>query len=908
MRARGLAIALILVLAIALGAQYLPHAAAQQAKYLLKFMLTYLPKGMLWAVSVNGTIQTNSSNVISFFLSPGVYSYLVTYFNATSGRYLTVASGTVHLTANYTLVINVFKVDFTQVGLPTSALYKVYVNSTFMVEGSGTLSMWLPQDIYSYSAWYYNSTFSEWVPLGRGILELFANESVSLPAYSVKVWVLGLPPGIEWYMVINSSFETPYEPGNLTLLLGPGVYSYDLYSYNETSYSTTLIRKGTFTISGNETVIIPYPATYNLTVLQVGLPQGTPWYLTVNGTRMGPFTNSSVTLRLRAGVYSYAVSFYYAPLRLGVLEAAGVVYLGSNQQIVLTPHFYNVTVVAFEEAPGLSWELLLNGTPVINFTTSAVRSTLVPSGVYRYEVITYYAPLGTSELVTSGPLVLDQNTTVSFYGGLYTVTFTLSGVPPATPWDVYIDGKKVASSSLPTLTIQLPQGNYTYLVSVYYKDLSSYINVSSGRIYVNSSQTIAVSMRTYSLTLYYSTKPPDVYWQVFINGVRVAGGQSDYLSALLPGGSYHVTVMVELSVPRENMTVASISVNVTSNLTLPVPVSFYSVAVTPQQYPGGVWWLLVNGTLVGPLTSSGVSLDLLQGTYNLTAIYYDAPLRTNVTAASRIIYVASSTAVPLPFTLIRGLTVKISSMPANVSWELVINGTVAVPVTSNASATLPVPSTPLTYSLTFYYPGGKVTPISGTLPSQGPISLVFPTPVSVLYITVQGLPPGGEWLLMVNGSRVGSWRGDASATVYLLSGPASYAILWRTANLTFRGPSGTVNLNGSLQLTVALPQTYAVAFAAPPGMIRWSLYINGTLSMSPTNTQLITLYLPAGFYRYYALVQTSSGAQAFNGTISVPAQTSVRLVRPSAFPTIGVVAAIIVVAVVVAGLLFIRRR
>jgi len=153
--ARALLVIVLGVL-LALAPLALKTSQAQQVKYRLSFVLSYLPKGFLWSVVINSTIfGTNYSNVINFYLSPGVYSYIIAYFNGSSGKYLTIRSGVIDLNSNYTVFINVYRVNFTAVGLPEGATYRVYINGTFMVEGTGNLSLWLPEDVYSYNASYY---------------------------------------------------------------------------------------------------------------------------------------------------------------------------------------------------------------------------------------------------------------------------------------------------------------------------------------------------------------------------------------------------------------------------------------------------------------------------------------------------------------------------------------------------------------------------------------------------------------------------------------------------------------------------------------------------------------------------------------------------------------------------------
>jgi hypothetical protein len=904
-----LAIALGVLLALAPLA--LRTSQAQQVKYRLSFVLSYLPRGFLWSVVINSTIfGTNYSNIINFYLSPGVYSYVIAYFNGSSGKYLSIRSGVINLNSNYTVFINVYRVDFTAAGLPEGAAYRVYINGTFLIEGTGNLSLWLPEGVYSYNASYYNSSFSQWVPLGHGVFDLNSNKTIQLTAYTVKLWPLGLPPGLEWYVVVNSSLQTPYSTGNITLLLGPGVYSYMAYSFNASTYSTGLFAKGTFAVTGNELVAVPYPTTYALTVLQQGLPSGTPWYLILNGTRLGPFYNSSITLTLRAGVYSYKVLFYYAPLKESVIESEGIIYLGSNEVLTLRPEVYNLTAVAIDESPGVSWSLVINGTTVVNLTTSAVKVLPLPAGVYRYSVIIYYGPLGTYTVASEGIINVTNNSVIQFYAGLYSLTLELQGAPQGIKWYLVLDGKEVASSTLPIITIQLPAGNYSYVVTVYYSPLSTYINVTSGRLFINGSETLVVPFYRYGVDVLFLSKPQNVTWEVLVNGIKVAEGTSQALSFTLPQGIYRVAVVAFLQVPRVNVTLWSSELNLTGNTTITMPVQFYPVSFVPASFPGGSWWLVINNTAVGPLGPQGTTLELLEGVYRVTAVYYDYPLGINVTATSELISVSSSSVLSLQFSAIRQAHVMVTGLPSGVRWELIVNGTVALPFTSAPNATLPLPSTPLVYQLVFSYPGGELREPPALAPAQGPLNIVVMSPVSVLSVALQGLPPGGAWELLVNGTPVTSWLSTGSASAYLASGPASYSILWRSANLTFRGPSGSLRLNGTVNLAVALPTSYAVTFTVPSGVSSWKLYINGTLAAGPTQARNLTVYLPSGSYAYQAVLTSSSGTLRLSGELVVPSQTSLYLgqKRPVVTGSLLAVAAVVVVAVVVAALLFVMRR
>ena len=142
---------------------------------------------------------------------------------------------------------------------------------------------------------------------------------------------------------------------------------------------------------------------YSLTFTETGLPSGTSWSVTFNGSTESS-TTSTMTISVPNGSYSYTVS---SVAGYTVLPSSGSVTVnGSNVSVAITFTLVKTTVskyiITFTETglpSGTSWSITLNGT-----TESSTTGTIAftePNGSYSYTVgtVTGYTPFPPSSTI-----------------------------------------------------------------------------------------------------------------------------------------------------------------------------------------------------------------------------------------------------------------------------------------------------------------------------------------------------------------------------------------------------------------------------------------------------------------------------------------------------------------------------
>ena len=284
-------------------------------------------------------------------------------------------------------------------------------------------------------------------------------------SYNITFTETGLPSGTMWGADLdgigNSSATTTVgftDPN--------GTYPYAITPVaGFTAHPST----GNLTISGaaaaRTIVFLPVP-TYNATFVETGLPLGTNWSLSLNGTP-GSSNTSAINFTLPNGTYAFAVGpiigFQVSP------SQGNVSIVGSNVSQALTFLPIPTYSVTFNEAglpSGTSWGVTLNGT-----TTSSTASSIVfveSNGTYPFSLA---AVAGYTGNQTSGEVVvmgLNVSEGITFVPAVpvitqYSVTFTETGLSSGTSWGLTLNGS-TRSSTITTVSFSEPNGTYAYSV------------------------------------------------------------------------------------------------------------------------------------------------------------------------------------------------------------------------------------------------------------------------------------------------------------------------------------------------------------------------------------------------------------------------------------------------------------
>jgi sugar lactone lactonase YvrE len=210
---------------------------------------------------------------------------------------------------------------------------------------------------------------------------------------------------------------------------------------------------------GNIRVLGYIPASYALNYTETGLPAGTSWSVTVNGTAH-PTTASSVAVPEYNGTYAWSAPSVPGYLLTSVSSGTATVNGGAT---TVALSYGAVTYLAtFTEThlpAGASWSVVINGTSYPS--TSPTVTIPLANGTYSFRVP---GVPGFSPTVSTGSVTIASagaSETVAFAPYTYAVTFTEKGLPSGTPWSVTVNGA-VFTSATTTLVVQEPNGTFSY--------------------------------------------------------------------------------------------------------------------------------------------------------------------------------------------------------------------------------------------------------------------------------------------------------------------------------------------------------------------------------------------------------------------------------------------------------------
>jgi YVTN family beta-propeller protein len=387
--------------------------------FLVEFNETGLPVGTVWAVTLNGSLNFSSTPTVSFEVTNGTLTYVLS--NVPGWRAASYTGFVPVLGTNVTVDINwsrtVYSVGFTELGLPMGTSWSVSVGGNLSVTSSSTTLVTEPNGSYAFSianvpGWRANAYFGTVNVTGEPVgVTIFWDEN----EFPVLLSESGLPTGQQWSASLNGGTPTFSNAGVITFQAGNGSLSYQVGNvggWRANDYS------GALTVNDGPTgaTVLWTRAMYTVAVHEVGLPAGTVWGITTSGTtnRTGgtaiefPATNGTLLFNVsnvpgwRADAYNDSVS---------------VAGSNANATVHWTRTTYTLTLSAVGLAPGTGW------TAVVNGSTASSSSFLLavpglPNGTYSLVI-----PAASGESATGVP------STVTITGASVSLNVTFSPGP-----------------------------------------------------------------------------------------------------------------------------------------------------------------------------------------------------------------------------------------------------------------------------------------------------------------------------------------------------------------------------------------------------------------------------------------------------------------------------------------------
>ncbi len=652
---------------------------------------------------------------------------------------------------------------------------------------------------------------------------------------------------------------------------------------------------GGFTVNGatvSPTVTFSL-VTYTITFTESGLPSGTSWFVNLTDGQSNSSAGSTIGFLEPNGTYNYTVATAdkeYAPTLAG--GSFGVSGAPVSESVTFSLATYTVTFTETGLPSGTTW--YVNGTAwgslsaTVADTLGTSVSVNLTNGTYSFTVASAnrtWAPAYTSLFVVDGGPVAVP---VTFTEVTYAVTFTESGLPSGTPWNVTI-GSVTRNSTTSTIIFYEPNGTYSYTVATADKEYVS----SGGGFTVNGatvSPTVTFSLVTYTITFTESGLPSGTTWYVNLTNGQSHSSTGKRIDFSEPNGTYRYTVATAdkeyaPTLPGGSFEVTGTSVGdaVTFNL------ATFFVTFTETGLPSGTTWY-VNGTAWGSLSATvagtlgtAVSANLANGTYSFTVASANktwAPAYT-----SPFVVNGGPVAVPVTFTEVTyAVTFTESGLPSGTSWYVNLTDGQS---NSSAGSTIGFLEPNGTYNYTVATADKEYAPtlaggsfgVSGAPVSE---SVTFSLVIFTVTFTERGLPSGTEWWVNVTGQPSQSSRTTA-ISVGLPNGTYVYVVA--TTDKSYQSSAGAFTVRGAVaseSVTFSLV-TYAVTFTETglPSGTTW--YVNGTAwgSLSATVADTlgtsVSVNLTNGTYSFTVASANRTWAPAYTslfvvdgGPVAVP--------------------------------------
>ena len=392
--------------------------------YQLNITDTNLVTNGTWTATLsNGLTQTTNLTYIDFMVPNGTYSFSVTsqyktyYLNTSTGS-ATVSGATTNVTTSTTTTE--YLVTFNEMGIGNETTWYITIANMPTMSSTASpnvtsMSVFLPNGKYNYTAASQNLIYAPVnVTSNFTVASKPLNISVEyyLVTYNVTITETGLPSGTMWSLNLSNGTNYTSTSTSLTFKAPNGTYDYSLY----TSASNYIAVSGNFTVSGAPlTKTVTFDYSYVVTFTETGLPSGTSWSVTVNGTKLST-TTTSISVREINGTYSYTVSGLPG-YSLTSSYSGSFTVKGAAVSISLTfkQVVYTVTFTETGLPSGTTWSLTLaNGTVLTSSNTSI--SFTEPNGTYSYTLNTtnsnYKANSTSGSFTVSGSAVSE---TVGFH-------------------------------------------------------------------------------------------------------------------------------------------------------------------------------------------------------------------------------------------------------------------------------------------------------------------------------------------------------------------------------------------------------------------------------------------------------------------------------------------------------------
>lgn len=465
---------------------------AYEKWYSVEFTESGLPASTAWSVDLNGATNSSSSSTIGFSEVNGTYPFSVTAVPGFSDH---PATGSVTVAgAPFPVAISFsrgYTVEFEESGLPDGTSWSVTLAGVAHSVVGTTISFSEPNGTYPYQI----ALVPGYVTQNRsGDVTVAGAPPAPVPIvwspsrYAVTFRESGLPNGTGWTAILNGS-SLPSTGPTISFSVPNGTYVFEVLPSGP--YWPSPLR-GSVTVQGDSPVVsvVFHAASYRVTFVESGLPNGTSW-----GVTLGVVANNSVTLEVSFAVVNGTYPYQVLPLPgWGTSTPGGSVIVNGSDPAPITIDWTRSIYAVTFGSPGLStgtnWSVSLAGA---NYSTTTARLVvMMPNGSYPYQagpVPGYSLTDGSGSLTVAGaPVWVNFTWTTS----VYAVEFRAEGLPSGTTWEVSLGGTTYSTVNS-SLVIELANGSYPYQVFPVDVGLATYEpGAHSGTVHVQGSSNVTI--------------------------------------------------------------------------------------------------------------------------------------------------------------------------------------------------------------------------------------------------------------------------------------------------------------------------------------------------------------------------------------------------------------------------------
>ncbi len=350
-----------------------------------------------------------------------------------------------------------------------------------------------------------------------------------------------------------------------------------------------------------------------VTFTESGLPGGTPWEVTVDGTPYAS-TTSTIAIDLAAGLHSYTVG----PEAGYATPSGGSFTVGSTPSsisVTFTPT-YTVTFTESGLPGGTTWGITLNA--VLHSSTSTTVGFSETNGAYSYQAA--YVPGWHLEHETGSVTVAGHavGVHVTFTQTTYLVTFAETGLPSGTSWSIAVNGGAPVSVTTTSILYHEANGTFTYAVGY----VAGWKTIESGTFTVAAGHVtvwVHFTPKLYQVTFTEHNLPAGTSWSVSVNGGTPVHSTHAAITFSEQNGSSYAFVLGD--VPGWNSTTERGTFTV-AGAPVPVSVDFskvkYKVTISETGLPVGKSWKATLNTAVQIGTFPAHYFEIANGTWSFS--------------------------------------------------------------------------------------------------------------------------------------------------------------------------------------------------------------------------------------------------------------------------------------------------